>query len=98
MNAINKVIRLGKMKEGQFFCINTEGQTIYIIDKIDEEHKKIHLIPYDKNDKDASVSIDFDECVYDEVTDGSSIQKAWVLAGVHAMNIDIISGQKGKKS
>ena len=57
------------------------------IDTIDEEHKKIHLIQYDKNDKDTSISIDFDECVYDSVTDGSSIQKAWKLAGVHAINV-----------
>ena len=84
VNTINRVVRIRKMKEGQFFCVNART---YIIDTIDEEHKKINLTPYDKNDKDTSISIDFDECVYDSVTDGSSIQKAWKLAGVCAMNI-----------
>lgn len=84
MNTINRVVRLRKMKQGQFFLVNTKT---YIIDTIDKEHKKILLIPYDKSDKDVSVSIDFDECVYDSVTDGGSVQKAWQLAGVRATNV-----------
>ena len=84
MNTINRVVRLRKMKEGQFLCVNAKT---YIIDTIDEEHKKIYLIPYDKSDRDTSISIDFDECVYDSISDGSTVQKAWQLAGVRSINL-----------
>ena len=76
MNTINKVVRLRKMKQMQFFCIN--GKT-YIIDAIDEEHKRIHLIQFEQSNGDNSISLDFDECVYDSISDGSSIEKAWPL-------------------
>jgi len=78
------MLQLGKMKEDQFFYVNAKT---YIIDTIDEEHKKIHLISYDKSDNDTSISIDFDECVYDSISDGSIAQKAWQLAGVRAINL-----------
>ena len=87
MNTVSKMIQLSKMKEGQFFCVNTEGKKIYLIDTIDDEHKKVHLIPFEQRDGDNSISLDFDECVYDSISDGSTIQKAWQLAGVRSINV-----------
>ena len=87
IHTIGKMIQMERMKEKQFIC-RGENQ-IYVIDKIDKENKKMYLVSATDDGFQSAICLGFDEIVYDEISDGNSVQKAWILAGVQAMPINL---------